>query len=239
VNQWNALSSWDEKLSMWPAPLPTFQLKPERTALLIIDMQQYFCDKERGISAILAQKSPEMARTFLETVHHQVIPNIQQILRHFREHKLRTIHITVGPFLEDGSDLMARRRQRDETRRSQGGMPGYCHVGAEMHGIIEALAPAPGELVLNKNSTSAFNSTALDQILRNMGIDMLVCCGLITNGCVDLTARDAADKGYHVALIEDACASYEPLLHATTLRGFARMFGRVCPTGSLLDELNG
>ena len=102
---------------------------------------------------------------------------------------------------------------------------------------MDIVKPNPGELVINKNSNGAFNSTPIDQILRNMGIDTLVIAGVVTNACVETTARDAADRGYNCILVEDGCASYEEISHEMTLRSFARLFGKVMNTDDVISLL--
>jgi nicotinamidase-related amidase len=84
--------------------------------------------------------------------------------------------------------------------------------------IIEAITPIDDEIVLNKTSVSTFNSTAIDQILRNMRRDRLWVAGVVTEGCVELTARDAADRGYYVTLVTDACASSTRAAHVDAVQ---------------------
>jgi nicotinamidase-related amidase len=107
-------------------------------------------------------------------------------------------------------------------------------VGSFEHRIVEPLAPKPGELVLNKVTSSAFLSTGLDQILRNMAITDLVVTGLLTNGCVEATAIGAADRGFRVTLVEDACGTFSLEAHEASLRNFARMRGLVADTEQMV-----
>jgi biuret amidohydrolase len=104
--------------------------------------------------------------------------------------------------------------------------------------VIDALAPRDGEIVINKTSMGAFNSTALDQTLRNLGLSTLVVTGVSTECCVATTARDAGDRGYHVLLVEDACTAVTPYLQESSLVTFAAMFGRVETTKATLAELS-
>lgn len=101
---------------------------------------------------------------------------------------------------------------------------------------LEAVAPAPGELVINKRTASAFSSTGIDHLLRSLGVTDLVCCGLTTEACVESTARSAADRGYNVVMVEDACQTWERQAHEWSLRNFARNFGRVADTHSMILE---
>ena len=71
----------------------------------------------------------------------------------------------------------------------------------------------------------------------SLGCEQLYMTGISTNMCVESTAREAADRGYAVTLIEDACATTHADLHDTTMRNFRRLFGRVLSTDEALAEL--
>ncbi|MEN6343332.1 MAG: cysteine hydrolase family protein [Methanospirillum sp.] len=70
-----------------------------------------------------------------------------------------------------------------------------------------AVAPAPGETVVEKHFPNAFRGTALGAILEVHGLDRLVVAGMMTHMCIDATVRAAADLGYRVALAAEACAT--------------------------------
>ena len=73
--------------------------------------------------------------------------------------------------------------------------------------INEAVAPAPGEPVIEKEAPNAFLRTGLERELRARGVEELVVCGMMTSMCVDATVRAAADLGFSVTLVHDACAA--------------------------------
>jgi biuret amidohydrolase len=105
--------------------------------------------------------------------------------------------------------------------------------------IVAALQPESGELVVNKTTYGTFNSTGLDHALRSLGITSLVIGGVLTNVCVETTARDAADRGYEVLLLDDGCAALSPEIHEATLLSFGTYFGHVRGTDEVLALLNG
>lgn len=74
--------------------------------------------------------------------------------------------------------------------------------------IKAEVAPLPGEPVFEKSVNSAFIGTGLEDHLRAHGIDSLVICGLTTPHCVSTTTRMAANLGFTVRLVHDACASF-------------------------------
>lgn len=79
--------------------------------------------------------------------------------------------------------------------------------GTEGAGINEGVAPASGELVIEKHYPNAFRETALLEKLKEQGIEELVVCGAMTHMCIDATVRAAFDLGFKCVLIEDACAT--------------------------------
>ena len=99
------------------------------------------------------------------------------------------------------------------------------------------LAPRGDELVINKTTYGAFVSTGLENTLRNLAIDTLVIGGVVTNVCVETTARDACDRGFDVLLIEDACAAFSPEAHAATMLALQGPFASVLATDALLEAL--
>ena len=93
-----------------------------------------------------------------------------------------------------------------------------------------------GDLYIPKTASSVFNSTNIDYVLRNLNVEQLVVVGQLTEQCVESTVRQAADLGYFVSVVEDACASYSPSRHK---RGLAGMSGycRILTTQALIKEL--
>jgi len=76
--------------------------------------------------------------------------------------------------------------------------------GAEIHASV---APKGGEMVVEKNFPNAFRATPLKDELERLGVKNLVVAGMMTHMCVDATVRQAADLGYKVTLLGDACAT--------------------------------
>ena len=76
--------------------------------------------------------------------------------------------------------------------------------GAEIHASV---APRPGETVIEKNFPNSFRGTALQKRLEELAVRELVVAGMMTHMCVDATVRQAADLGYKVTLLGDACAT--------------------------------
>lgn len=217
--------------------LGELELVPGSTALLIVDMQKHICCREIGFGPTMLKETPEAAEYWFSRLSTVVIPNIRDLLLFFRRHRLRVIYACVGPLLPDASDMVARRRIWEENRLKAAGIDHFFYPGTVERQVIDELKPEEGEMIFNKNSGNAFNSTNIDQVLRNMGIDGLVITGVATNVCVEITARDAADRGYNCVLVNDACACKHQDAHDMTMINFARSYGKVMSTTEVIDYL--
>ena len=145
------------------------------------------------------------------------------------------VYLTVGPMLPDHSDY--KRPISRNITEAYVAKRLFAPFGTLEHSILDELRPQSGELVLNKTSAGAFNSTGLDMILHNMGITHLVVAGVATHACVETTSRDAADRGYLCVLVDDACASHTQDLHDGTMRSFAAVSGKVLNTDEVMSSL--
>ncbi len=76
--------------------------------------------------------------------------------------------------------------------------------GVEIH---QSVRPLPGETVITKREPNAFLGTELAGLLQALGTDELVVAGMMTSMCVDSSVRAAAELGYDVVLVHDACAA--------------------------------
>lgn len=230
--------SWREALTKKPVWAAEFELDIERTALVIVDMQNVTTCRGYSGHRFLSANYPEVAAAYFQRVDDIVLPNVKRLLTAFREYRLRVIHLTVGSHLPDGTDFEPLRRSRENDFEQEGGEGSVLTgVGGEPHAINPHLAPQAGELVLNKVSRSAFTSTGIDQILRNMDITGLIFTGVATNACVGATAEDAGDRGYRCVVVEDATASTDPILHESALLNFASLYGKVMVSDEVLALL--
>ncbi len=206
-------------------------IRAERAALVLIDMQ-FATGSRRGALARKHLQTPEgnpdLAYRFdrIETV---VVPHQQQLMAAFRKAGGRVVHVRIGPQRRDAADAPAHMRPLFLATENW--------VGSPDHEPLPELAPEADDILLRKTTIGAFASTGIDSLLRGMGIDHLAITGISTNMCVESTAREAADRGYRVTLVEDACATTHRDLHDSTMRNFARLFGRVRMTADVLAEV--
>lgn len=103
--------------------------------------------------------------------------------------------------------------------------------------VIDELAPAPGELVVDKYGYGAFHGTRLAGGLRERGIGSLFVTGTVTQICVEETAREAFHEGFLTTIVSDAVSTYLPHLGAATLENFGRKFGWVEASAAVLPRI--
>lgn len=175
--------------------------QPGATALLLVDLQQGTCGD--------CQPQPQTA--FDRQFNRNTLPAAQQALAVARHARLEVIYTVIANLTVDGRD-----RSLDYKRCAMGFSP-----GSRAAQVIPELAPLADELVLPKSSSSPFSSTTLDYLLRNIGIRTLVVIGLLTDQCIDHTVKDAADRGYKVVCLQDACQAETPERHAAALACFS------------------
>jgi nicotinamidase-related amidase len=189
-----------------PPPEPAFD--PSRTALLIIDLQ-YLDAHPDGWMGRLCQLAgkPDHLNERWEFID-EILPRVRKLQDACRAGGVELIHIRVKYHTKDCRDGQRSLQQETKARLAD----------ARDDEFLEMVAPKGDELIVNKTSAGTFNSTPLDQMLRNMGRDRLLICGIVTEGCVELTARDAADRGFYVTLVSDACASSTRLAHHDALQ---------------------
>src|SRR6185436_10494763 len=92
--------------------------------------------------------------------------------------------------------------------------------GTKLAAIVDALAPQPGDLVIEKRTYSPFASSDVDGELRSRGIDKLYITGLHTDCCARHTSGDAFQKGYDLVWISDALAAFTEDAHTQGLEYF-------------------
>jgi len=177
-----------------------------RAALLIVDVQNGACGPKD------ATARPE----FHEAAAVRVIPNIARLLAAFRGAGLEVIYTVIENLTEDGRDRGLDYKLSDMS----------VAKGSWEAQVIAAIAPERDEIVLPKTSSSVFNSTILDYLLRNIGIEDVFVTGFLTDQCIDHAVKDGADLGYYMSCVHDACAAETEARHQAALscfKGYCRL----------------
>ncbi len=191
-------------------------LDPKRTCLLLVDTQNVVWNPE------VAARLPGFDATVRETV----LPNLEALVAGFRAAGAEVMYTVMENLTKNGRD-----RSLDYKLSNF-----FVAKGSWDAKVFDALAPGEDEIVIPKTSSGVFNSTNIEYVLRNIGIDTLVVTGFLTDQCVDHTLRDAADRGFYPVCVSDACATHTPERHEAALRAFAG-YCLTLDTQSLLERL--
>ncbi|HEX2547042.1 MAG TPA: isochorismatase family cysteine hydrolase [Ramlibacter sp.] len=213
------------------AYMPRRDPDPARSALLLIDLQYASGSRQGALGRKMKAEGSTVADYRFDRIERSVVPNAVRMLSLFRRIGRPVLHVTVGAATPDARDAPVHMRKLFSATEN--------YVGSHEHEILAEVKPQPGEHVIRKTTIGAFASTGIDSLLRALDCEQLYLLGVSTNMCVETTAREAADRGYLVTLVEDGCGTTHADLHDSTMRNFQRLFGRVCSTDAALEELSG
>jgi ureidoacrylate peracid hydrolase len=177
-------------------------IEPKRAALLVIDLQKGFYNDKK--------LSSEPERAYLhDRIGRRVVPNGQRLIAACRSVGVEVIYTVIESLTLDGRD-----RSLDYKISGL-----FAAKGSREAEVIDELAPLDNEIVIPKTSSSLFNSTNFEYVLRNLGVQYLMVMGIVTDQCVETTVRDGCDRGFLMTVIEDACAASSEQRHEESLTG--------------------
>ncbi len=194
-------------------------IEPDRTALLVVDLQKGLYNPSN------VGTDPE--RSYLnDRIKNSVIPNGQRLIAACRAAGTEVIYTVIECLTLDGRD-----RSLDYKISGL-----FAAQGSREAEVIDALAPLDNEIVIPKTSSSLFNSTNFEYVLRNLGVEYLMVMGMITDQCIETTVRDGCDRGFLMTVVEDACAANAEQRHEESLIGI-NGYCRRRTTDALIAEL--
>jgi ureidoacrylate peracid hydrolase len=214
-----------------PEPL---EIDCERTALIVVDMQNGFASK--GGMFDLAGHDVSGAAPVIEANRH--------LIDVCRKAGIQVIYLQMSfkPDLSDGGGPSSPNYHKElalRTMRERPELAGKLLVDNTWDWqIVDALKPRPGDIVVRKSRYSGFCQTDLERHLQAAKIRYLLFAGIATNVCVESTARDAFFHEFWPILIEDAMAHAGPdFTRQATLWNFEHVFGWVTTANDVLAVL--
>jgi len=211
-------------------PFP-FAFDPKSIALVVIDMQRDFAEPG-GFGESLGNDVSRITA---------IVPTVKKLIEGFRAAGLPVIH-TMECHRPDLSDCPPAKRDRGNPslRIGDTGPMGRVLIAGEPGtAILDELAPAAGEIVIEKPGKGAFYATSFGDDLKRLGARQLVFAGVTTEVCVQTTMREANDRGYECLLAEDATESYFPEFKAAALAMIRAQGAIVGWTATTDDVLRG
>ena len=198
----------------------TAELGKDKTALLVIDMQNGFCHPEGsfaklGLDVSMCNAAIGPISTLVDKAHEAGVPVV------FTRYVYRTDYRDGGVLVQDLLPALA------DTKS--------LAAGTWDADLVDELVPTDDDFILDKNRYSAFYGTGLEPILTSLGVERLVVCGVTTNMCVETTARDASQRDYRVFVVSDATGELEKERHDMALNTLGFGFGWVVESKDVLN----
>lgn len=194
--------------------------EPEKTALIIIDVQNDFCH-ENGLNAKFHGNISDSQ---------EIIPKIDTLINEARKLGIKIVFVQTVHTEHTVSKSLKKQRKLNGFRDivKKGGW------GADFYKLL----PQEQDVILEKHQYSAFFGTSLDMILKNSDIKSLLLTGVATNVCVDTTARDGFMLDYNITVVKDACASSSKEMHSFAIENIDKWFGQSLDVQDVLNYLN-
>lgn len=191
-----------------------FELRPEESALIVVDMQEDFVNPSNPLCV------PEAYRQ---------VPRIKTLIEACREIGVPVVYTAYNI----AADCCADFYEYWDAVAAGAGREGSA--GAD---IYREIYPQPNERVIRvKHTYDSFAGTDLDYVLRDRDIKTIIICGTLTNFCCESTARSGYALNYHVVFGSDVNATDNAQAHNATIRTMRRGFARVMEHQTIIDVL--
>ena len=199
-------------------------IEPKATALIVVDMQNDFCAP--GGHYVKYGKNVEQTNRIIEP--------LAALIEASRDRGVLIVYVQntqnrSGSYSAPATiALLLKRWNNDESRTL------FTIDGTWGHQVVDRLRPGERDMIVKKHRPSAFVGTDLDQILRAAGRETIIVSGVVTEGCVESTARDGWLRDYYVVVAEDCIASSTPELHEAQLKLMREIYHFVVPSNELM-----
>ena len=188
-----------------------------KAALLIVDVQRYYLERESSFCAYSELSWPGSTDYLHKRVKTTVLPSIQRLRQAFDAEAWPVVYLRLCGTKEDRSDLHRFFRKFWSEAEAAGFKASYPLASDPWAEISAEIRPGQNHMVIDKTGFSGFNTPLLEDYLLQADVGLLVMTGLATSQCVDTTARDGSDKGFTIVQVHDAQADYREDVHEAAL----------------------
>jgi ureidoacrylate peracid hydrolase len=201
---------------------PFDAIEPRKTAMLVIDMQNYFVKPGHQGEIPLAR---------------EIVPNINRLAAGLRRRGSHVVWIRNGTrdTRENWSTFHECLMTPDRMQRRYAEMDIDGDGYAYWH--LNDIRPEDAQITKSRYSAFIQGSSNVEEHLRSRGIDTLLVAGTATNVCCESSARDAMMLNFKVVMVSDALATHTDDEHNATLSAFYGQFGDVQSTDEVLQSL--
>jgi nicotinamidase-related amidase len=206
--------------------MPTVDLPKGKTAILIMDCQNDIVHEDGKMAPFSKGAMPRIIK------ERGILGTIAKLAAGGRAAGVPIIHVRhcYRPDYLDLPQNMPLLRGMKQAEMLKDGT-----WGAEVH---KDVAPQPSDIVISKTRVSSFYASPLEAILSAQGITHLVLTGIATDGVVEGTARDGADRGYYIVIPEDTCATMSEEAHRVVLKGVLGFLSTICTADEVIKALH-
>ena len=198
-------------------------MNAQRTALLTIDLQNDFLHPE-GAYGRAEQSAPAIA-----ALPDRIAPLRDALVAAGGSYISAQFTLVPG---RGGEPLIAEHLRKLRPFLTKGDFT----PGGFGHDLVDTLKPA--DFTIEKVAYSAFYQTRLEYILRAMDVDTLIVGGIVTNGGVASTLRDAHLRDIHTVMLSDGCAAFKTDVHEATITSLGSVT-RVMTCAEATAEIGG
>ena len=198
-----------------------------QAALIVLDVHRFTASRDGGYARLARERVIVRELNEYYDQVDQVLPNLGRLVGGCRTHGLPVIFTRL--VARGSSDVT---RQAITTSF-------WAPAGSDDAEFLPDLRPQTGDVVIDKTSTGAFTGADLHSFLQERRIHALVVAGVLANGTVEQTARDAADLGYGVIVVSDACAAETWAIHGFVMTTVVGGLIRTRSTSAVLEMLDG
>jgi len=209
--------------------VPTIRLSEGGVCLLVVDCHHYSLSPNHGYGRVARERGIFRELDEYYEQLEQVTPNLQHLVDSSRARAVSVIFTRLVGSCDVPSSVSPQ-------ARATGLWAERSSIDAA---FVPELGPQNGELVLDKTTVSAFADTGLGRTLSTLKARSLVISGVLAEGAVALSARDAADLGYNVVVVSDACAGATWTSQSLAMTALVGGLVRIRSTAAVVEMLNG